>query len=131
MRCQAGLLACRRVEPCRALRGVGPHRTGKPSAGISPRRSPGANGTPRRHASIAATRRQANMSLKEIIVSVDYSDTGLERLRFALDIAQVHRAHLTAFYTSPTASPGEGGASENAEAIEAEFEGSLSLRGLE
>jgi len=71
------------------------------------------------------------MSLREIIVSVDYSDTGIERMRFALDIAQTHGAYLTAFYTSPTTSPGEGGAAENAEAIEAEFEAALGLRGIE
>lgn len=72
------------------------------------------------------------MSIKEIIVSVDFSQTGRERMRFALDVARTHEAYVTAFYTSPTTTPvPEGSPSEIAEAMEAEFERELNVRKLQ
>lgn len=70
------------------------------------------------------------MSIKDILVSVDLSDTGRERMRFALDVAQSHGAFITAFYTSPTVSRGEGDPDEVAEAIEAEFDVEVRSRDL-
>ncbi|MCX5494424.1 universal stress protein [Kaistia dalseonensis] len=70
------------------------------------------------------------MSIKDIIVSVDLSDTGRERMLFAMDIAQSHGAFVTAFYTSPTVSAGEGAPDEIAQAVEAAFDLQLRTREL-
>jgi len=71
------------------------------------------------------------MSLKELLVSVDASTSGLERMRFALDLARSHDAYLTAYYSSPTVSESsEGSPGEMAEAIEQQFETELTARHL-
>src|SRR6478609_3178671 len=71
------------------------------------------------------------MALRELLVSIDASDTGRERMRFALALAQAHDAFLTAYYSSPTvADSPEGSPDEIAEAIEQEFEGELGARKL-
>jgi nucleotide-binding universal stress UspA family protein len=42
------------------------------------------------------------MPFKDILVSVDASDTGRQRMDFALRLARRHGAHLTGYFTSPT-----------------------------
>jgi nucleotide-binding universal stress UspA family protein len=67
------------------------------------------------------------MPLKDMLVSVDMTDTGRERLNFALRLAKSHRAHLTAYYTSPTTGETSHGSAENlAEAAEEAFQSGLS-----
>lgn len=70
------------------------------------------------------------MALRELLVSIDASDTGRERMRFASVLAQAHGASLTAYYSSPTVSDSPGSPDEIADAIEQEFEGELSARKL-
>jgi nucleotide-binding universal stress UspA family protein len=41
--------------------------------------------------------------IKDILASTDATDTGRARLRFAVDVAHLLGADLTAFYTTPTA----------------------------
>jgi nucleotide-binding universal stress UspA family protein len=71
------------------------------------------------------------MAIKDLLVSVDASQTGRERMTFALNLAQRHRARVTAYYTSPTVGlEGEASASDLAEDIEREFEAQLGLHQL-
>jgi nucleotide-binding universal stress UspA family protein len=67
------------------------------------------------------------MPLKDILVGVDMTETGRERLDFALRLARAHRAHITAYYTSPTTSDTPHGSVEDlAEAAEEAFQSGLS-----
>ena len=71
------------------------------------------------------------MTIKDLLVSVDSSPTGRERLAFALHLSQRHGARVTAYYTSPTVGDvGEASAAEIAEVIEREFEAELGLHQL-
>jgi nucleotide-binding universal stress UspA family protein len=64
--------------------------------------------------------------LKDILVSVDASEIGRERLRFAVKIAKAHGADLVAYYTSPTtAESANVDAEEIAETIAADFQAQL------
>jgi nucleotide-binding universal stress UspA family protein len=82
------------------------------------------------------------MGFKDILVSVDASDRGRERMEFAIRLAQRHRAHLVGYYTSPTTGllTGEGlphgaapetAAETLAEAAEQSFQEHLDLYGLQ
>jgi nucleotide-binding universal stress UspA family protein len=71
------------------------------------------------------------MTIKDLLVSVDSSATGRERLAFALHLAQRHGARVTAYYTSPTVGrEGETSAADIAEDIERTFEAQLGLHQL-
>jgi len=62
------------------------------------------------------------MPLRDILVSVDNSEYGRQRVDFALKLARDHGAHLTGYFTSPSA--GEtpvGWAGDIAESAEREF----------
>ncbi|MFO1060226.1 MAG: universal stress protein [Dongiaceae bacterium] len=82
------------------------------------------------------------MGFKDILVSVDASDRGRERMEFAIRLAQRHRAHLVGYYTSPTTglltgealphgAPPETAAESLAEAAEQSFQEHLDLYGLQ
>jgi nucleotide-binding universal stress UspA family protein len=82
------------------------------------------------------------MGFKDILVSVDASDRGRERMEFAIRLAQRHRAHLVGYYTSPTTglltgealphgTPPETAAESLAEAAEQSFQEHLDLYGLQ
>ncbi len=67
------------------------------------------------------------MPLKDMVVSVDMTETGRERLDFALRLARAHGAHLTAYYTSPTTGDAPHGSVEDlAAATEEAFQSGLS-----
>jgi nucleotide-binding universal stress UspA family protein len=71
------------------------------------------------------------MTIKEILVSVDASDTSDDRLQFALNLARRHGAHVTAYYTSPTVGQEpEGSAADIAESVEFNFHGQIAARSL-
>ena len=42
------------------------------------------------------------MEIRDLIVSVDPSESGRERMRFAIRLAARFGAHLTGYYTGPT-----------------------------
>jgi nucleotide-binding universal stress UspA family protein len=67
---------------------------------------------------------------KDILVSVDGSDVGIRRLRFAMQVAKLQRADLAAYYTSPTTTDGGDAAEEVAETVATEFEKELQEHGL-
>lgn len=82
------------------------------------------------------------MGFKDILVSIDASDRGRERMEFAVRLAQRHRSYLVGYYTSPTTGllTGEalphGTAPETAaeglaEAAEQSFQEHLDLYGLQ
>lgn len=71
------------------------------------------------------------MAIKSLLVSIDASETGQERMRFALDLAGQHGAFLIGYYASPTVDPSaEGSPEEIAEAVNREFDRQLGLRGI-
>lgn len=72
------------------------------------------------------------MAIKSLVVSIDASETGRERMGYALDLAGQHGASVLGYYASPTVgdSP-EGSPEEIAAAINAEFDRQLDLRGLD
>ena len=71
------------------------------------------------------------MALKSLLVSIDASEVGQERLRFALDLAGRHGAHLLGYYATPTVdTSAEGTPEEVAEAMHQEFDNQLGIRGL-
>jgi nucleotide-binding universal stress UspA family protein len=68
---------------------------------------------------------------KDILVSVDASEVGRQRLKFAIGIAAAHAADLTAYYTSPTTTDSSAVQAEDiADSIAADFDDQLRSMGL-
>lgn len=71
------------------------------------------------------------MSIKSLLVSIDASETGRERLDYALALAERHGAYLLGYYVSPTVPASiEGSPEQVAEALHHEFDRQLDLRRL-
>jgi nucleotide-binding universal stress UspA family protein len=71
------------------------------------------------------------VSIKSLLVSIDMSETGRERMQYAFDLAEQHAAHLVGYYASPTVGMDvEGSPQDIAEAVHQEFDRQLGLRHL-
>jgi len=68
--------------------------------------------------------------IKDILVSVDATDTGQARLQFAVGVAQLLGADLTAFYTTPTTADADVPLDVLAESCEERFREVLRDNGL-
>ena len=72
------------------------------------------------------------MSIKSLLVSIDASETGRERLDYALALAERQRAYLLGYYVSPTVAASiEGSPEEIAEALHQDFIRQMEVRGLD
>ncbi len=69
--------------------------------------------------------------IKDILASVDATDIGQARLRFAVGVAQSLGADLTAYYTTPTAADADVPLEALAEASEEKFRALLRHNGLQ
>jgi len=68
---------------------------------------------------------------KDILVSVDASEVGRERMKFAIGVAEAQGADLIAYYTSPTTTDNAAVDAENiADSIADDFDAQLRSKGL-